>query len=168
MKRATQIINKDEFKMNRRATTSTKLKLKKGIKQKVERRATTVACTNTLRAPGAREATPGHGAGPPGCTAAGTQGAGARGGVEPQGPPGGAHDGGRGYRGARRSRAAGGAQRGQWPPGGRWGQGPPGGARDGSRGCTGRKKGKGEERERERGGELTSGIQIPVITVSKT
>jgi hypothetical protein len=53
--------------------------------------------------------------------------------------------------------------------GGRDGAGPPGGARDGGRGCSGKEKGEGEgKRERERGGELTKGIQIPVITFSKT
>jgi hypothetical protein len=48
------------------------------------------------------------------------------------------------------------------------GQGPSGTARDGVGGA-GKKIGEGEgKRERERGGDLTSGIQISVITVSNT
>jgi hypothetical protein len=58
---------------------------------------------------------------------------------------------------------------GRGSPGSRAGVGLPGGARDGGRGCAGKKKGGGGGKSaRARGGELTSGIQIPAITVSKT
>jgi hypothetical protein len=96
-----------------------------------------------LRAPGAREATPGH------------EGAGSRGAQA---------------RGARGHRGAGAAPLGsRGPPRGRAGAAPPGsrGYAAGGRGCAGEtggahreEKGEGEgkrERERERGGELTSG-----------
>jgi hypothetical protein len=53
--------------------TPPKLKLKWN-KLKVEHRATGVARANMLRVLGAREATPGHGAGPQGRGAAGTRG----------------------------------------------------------------------------------------------
>jgi hypothetical protein len=47
----------------------------------------------------------------------------------------------------------------------------PGAAHEGARGRAQGREGKGRKRKREReekGGELTSGIQIPAITVSKT
>jgi hypothetical protein len=94
---------------------------------------------STLRAPGAREP----------CRCAGRETTGAR------GPPG--HGRGRGGRGQ------GGTTAGEGRATGR-GQG-----RRGRGGPAGKKNGRGRGRERERGrGELTSGIQTPAITVSKT